>query len=97
MVVKKRLHKNLLVSSAVTDLIRQTKRLAKQYNKRINDDRKDTPNLIDKIIFKKVRHLLTYYVIDMVNKEYRVTKDLSDQLDRGKIESFELDEDTGCL
>ena len=78
MVVKKRLHKNLLVSSTVTDLIRQTKRLTKQYNKRINDDRKDTPNLIDKITFKKVRHLLTYYVIDMVNKEYRVTKDLSD-------------------
>jgi hypothetical protein len=77
-VVKKRLHKNLLVSSTVTNLIRQTKRLTKQYNKRINDDRRDTPNLIDKIIFKKVRHLLIYYVIDMVNKEYRVTKDLSD-------------------
>jgi hypothetical protein len=52
---------------------------------------------MDRITFKKVGHLLTHYAIDMVNKEYRATKDLSDQLDRGEIESFELDEDTGCL
>jgi hypothetical protein len=65
------------VSAAVTALIRQTKRLAREYNDRINNDRKDTPNLIDKTTFKKVKHLLTHYAIDLVNKEYRATKDLS--------------------
>jgi hypothetical protein len=45
-------------------IVRKTKQLTKDYNKHINNNRKNRPTLIDKYIFKKTRSKLTHYAID---------------------------------
>jgi hypothetical protein len=46
-VVKQRLYKNLFVSTACEAIVAKTKLLAEEYNKRINDNRKNNPTFID--------------------------------------------------
>ena len=50
-VVKVKLHKNLTVSAACEAIIIKTKKLAEEYNKRINKNRKTNPILINKKAF----------------------------------------------
>jgi len=61
--VKVKLYKNLTVSAAYEAIIIKTKKLAEEYNERINENRKTDPILIDKKAFQAVRGLLTHYAI----------------------------------
>ena len=63
-VVKKKLSKNLSISAAYKAIIIKTKLLAKEYNKRIKNNQKNNPTLIDLKVFIKTRSKLTYYIID---------------------------------
>jgi hypothetical protein len=63
-VIKVKLHKNLSVSAACEAIIIKTKKLAEEYNKRINNNRKSEPTLIDKKAFQAVSGLLTHYAIE---------------------------------
>ena len=94
--VKKNLNKNLTISAAVEALVENTSQLAEQYNERINKDRKTLPVMMDKRAFKSVKSLLTHYAIKMVNMEYIKAKELSDEIDRGEVRPFELDDAVGC-
>lgn len=95
-VVKKRLNKNLSVSAACEAIIAKTKKLAEEYNERINEDRKHRPTLMDKKAFKTVGSLLTHWAIDKTMIEWRTTKDFGDAIDSGDAEPFEFDEAVGC-
>jgi len=61
--VKVKLYKNLTVSATYKAIITKTKKLAEEYNERINENRKTDPILIDKKAFQAVRGLLTHYAI----------------------------------
>jgi len=61
--VKVKLYKNLTVSAICEAIIIKTKKLAEEYNKRINENRKTDPILMDKKAFQAVRGLLTHYAI----------------------------------
>jgi hypothetical protein len=63
-VVKQKLNKNLSVSAAYKAIITKTKLLAKEYNKRINNNQKNNPTLIDLKAFAKARSKLTHYAIN---------------------------------
>jgi len=45
-------------------IVVKTKKLAEEYNKRINNNRKSEPTLIDKKAFQAVSGLLTHYAIE---------------------------------
>jgi hypothetical protein len=62
-VVKVKLYRNLTVSAAYKAIITKTKKLAEEYNERINENRKSDPTLMDKKAFEAVRGLLTHYAI----------------------------------
>jgi hypothetical protein len=51
---------------------------------------------MDRVAFQQVGHLLTHYAINLVNIEYRATKDLYDQIENGAIDEFELDKGARC-
>jgi hypothetical protein len=95
--VKKRLYKNLSVSDVCKAIVAKTKKLADEYNERINDNRKSRPNLMDKHAFKKAGTKLTHYAIDKTMAEWRATKDFQDTINDGDEEPFEFDEAIGCL
>jgi len=63
-VVKQNLNKNLSINAAYKAIIVQIKLLAKEYNKRINNNQKNNPTLIDLKAFIKDRSKLTYYAIN---------------------------------
>ena len=88
MVVKGRLHSNLSLSDAVEALIEQMLLLIHAYNERININHMTTLNLIDKRVFNKVRELLTYYSINLTMTEWRATKDIGDNINTRRLESF---------
>jgi hypothetical protein len=69
-VVKKRLHKNISVSDAIEAIVAKTLELAEEYNARINNNRKNTPRLMDIKAFRKVGSLLTHYAIDLTMVEW---------------------------
>jgi hypothetical protein len=71
--------------------------LAKEYNKRINDNQKNNPTLIDLKAFATARSKLTYYTIDKTMAKWRATKDFSDAIDSGDKGPFEFDKAIGCL
>jgi hypothetical protein len=62
-IVKIKLYKNLTVSAAYKAIITKTKKLAEEYNERINKNRKTDPTLMDKKAFQAVKGLLTHYAI----------------------------------
>jgi hypothetical protein len=62
-VIKVKLYRNLTISAIYKAIITKTKKLAEEYNKRINENRKSDPTLMDKKAFKAVRGLLTHYAI----------------------------------
>ena len=96
MVVKQNLNKNLSVSAACEAIIARTKLLAKEYNKRINDNRKNNPTFMDSKAFAKARSKLTHYAIDKTMAEWRATKDFADAIDSGGEDPFEFKEAIGC-
>jgi phosphatidylglycerophosphatase A len=96
-VVKVKLYRNLIISAACEAIITKTKKLAEEYNKRINENRKSDPTLMDKKAFEAVRGLLTHYAIGKAMVEWRATKDFSDAINSGDKEIFEFDEVVGCL
>jgi hypothetical protein len=63
-VVKQKLNKNLSISATYEAIVVKTKLLAKEYNKRINNNRKNNPTLIDLKAFAKARLKLTHYAIN---------------------------------
>jgi hypothetical protein len=71
--------------------------LAEEYNKRINNNRKNNPTLIDLKAFAKARSKLTYYAINKTMAEWRATKDFADAIDSGDEDPFEFKEAIGCL
>ena len=62
-VIKVKLYRNLTISTIYKAIITKTKKLAEEYNKRINKNRKSNSTLIDKKTFEAVRGLLTHYAI----------------------------------
>jgi hypothetical protein len=50
-IIKAKLYKNLTVSAICEAIIAKTKKLVKEYNKRINKNRKTNPILMDKKAF----------------------------------------------
>ena len=68
-VIKQKLNKNLSVSAVYKAIIIKTKLLAKEYNKRINNNQKNNLTLIDLKAFIKARSKLTYYAINKTMAE----------------------------
>jgi hypothetical protein len=68
-VVKQNLNKNLSVSAVCEAIVVRIKLLAEEYNKRINDNRKNNPTLIDLKTFAKARSKLIHYAIDKTMAE----------------------------
>jgi hypothetical protein len=96
-VVKQNLNKNLSISAAYKAIITQTKLLAKEYNKRINNNQKNNPTLIDLKAFAKARSKLTHYAIDKIMAEWRATKDFANTIDNSGKDPFEFKEAIGYL
>jgi hypothetical protein len=71
--------------------------LAKEYNKRINNNRKNNPTLIDLKAFVTVRSKLTYYAINKTMAEWRATKDFGDVINSGDEGPFEFNKAIRCL
>ena len=69
MVIKQNLNKNLSISAAYEAIITRIKLLAKEYNKWINNNRKNNPTLIDSKAFAKARSKLTHYAINKIMAE----------------------------
>jgi hypothetical protein len=63
-VVKVKLNKNLSINATYEAIITKTKKLVEEYNKRINNNQKSKPTLIDKMAFQVVSSLLTHYTIE---------------------------------
>jgi hypothetical protein len=68
-VVKQKLNKNLSISATYKAIVIKTKLLAKEYNKQINNNRKNNPTLIDLKVFVKARSKLTHYTINKTMAE----------------------------
>jgi hypothetical protein len=77
-------------------LLKKTKRLAKEYNKRINDNRKNNPTLMNLKAFAQGRSKLTHYTINKTIAKWRATKDFSNAIDSSDEDPFEFDEAIGC-
>jgi hypothetical protein len=71
--------------------------LAKEYNERINNNRKNNPTLIDLKVFAKARSKLTHYAINKTMAEWRATKDFVDAINSGDKDPFEFKEVIRCL
>jgi hypothetical protein len=71
--------------------------LAKEYNKRINNNQKNNPTLIDLKIFAIARSKLTYYTINKTIAEWRATKDFGDAINSGNKGPFKFDKVIRCL
>jgi hypothetical protein len=71
--------------------------LAKEYNKRINNNRKNNPTLIDLKAFTKARSKLTHYAIDKTMAEWRAIKDFANAINSGNKDPFEFKEAIKCL
>jgi hypothetical protein len=95
-VIKQRLYKNLTISAACEAIVAQTKLLAEEYNKRINDNRKNNPTLMDLEAFVYTRSKLTHYAIDKTMAKWRATKDFSDVINSCDEDPFEFDKAIGC-
>ena len=54
----------MTISAIYKAIVTKTKRLANEYNKRINNNQKHRPTLIDQKVFKKAGSKLTYYAIN---------------------------------
>ena len=96
-IIKQKLNKNLSISAACEVIIMKTKLLAKEYNKWINNNRKNNPTLIDLKAFAIARSKLTHYAIDKTMAEWRATKDFGDAINSGDKGPFEFNKAIGCL
>jgi hypothetical protein len=94
--VKVKLYRNLTVSAVCEAIIAKTKKLAEEYNERINENRKTDSMFMDKKAFQAVRGLLTYYAIGKAMVEWRATKDFADAIDSSDKEPFDFNEVIGC-
>jgi MULE transposase-like protein len=95
-VLKARLHKNLPVSRAIQIIQDQTRRLGREYDADINQQRRTTPRLLDMTAFSAIKSKLTHYALELASAEWSATKQLADDIEDGKEEEFELDPDVGC-
>lgn len=95
-VVKQKLNKHLPIHKAVDTIVQKTNKLATEYNKAINEQRKALPRLLDNSAFGECGKLLTHYCLDFVSHEWRVMKNMADEIEEGKINEFVLDEEEGC-
>jgi hypothetical protein len=59
----------MTVSAACEAIVTKTKRLANEYNERINNNRKHRPTLMDQKAFEKAGSKLTHYAIDKTMAE----------------------------
>jgi hypothetical protein len=71
--------------------------LAKEYNKRINDNQKNNLILIDLKAFVMARSKLTYYTINKTMAKWRATKDFGDAINSGDKGPFEFNKAIRCL
>jgi hypothetical protein len=71
--------------------------LAKEYNKRINNNQKNNPTLIDLKVFITAGSKLTHYAIDKTMAEWRATKDFGDAINSGDKGPFEFNKVIRCL
>ena len=94
--MKVKLHRNLTISAICEAIVTKTKKLAEEYNKRINENRKNNSMLIDKKAFQIVRGLLTHYAIRKAMVEQRATKDFADVINSGDKEPFKFNEVVRC-
>jgi hypothetical protein len=95
-VLKARIHKNLPVSRAIQTILDQTRRLGREYDADINQQRRTTPRLLDMTAFSAVKSKLTHYALELASAEWSATKQLADDIEDGKEEEFKLDPDVGC-
>jgi hypothetical protein len=95
-VLKARLYKNLLVSRAIQIIQDHTRRLGREYNADINQQRRTTPQLLDMTAFSAVKSKLTHYALELASAEWSTTKQLADDIEDGKEEEFELNPNVGC-
>jgi hypothetical protein len=95
-VLKARLHKNLPVSRAIQIIQDQTRRLGREYDADINQQRRTTPRLLDLTAFSAIKSQLTHYALELTSREWSATKQLADDIEDGKEEEFELDPNVGC-
>ena len=65
--------------------------MAKEYNKRINNNRKNNPTLIDLKAFVKARLQLTYYAINKTMAKWRAIKDFTNAINSSNKDPFKFD------
>jgi hypothetical protein len=88
------LYKNLLLSSAIKLIAQNLKKMAQDYDDRINNDRRHYPRLIDKTGFKLIYRKLTIFCLDIAMAEWNKAKALGDRVKDG--EDLQFNELTGC-
>ena len=71
--------------------------MAKEYNKRINNNRKNNPTLIDLKAFVKARLQLTYYAINKTMAKWRAIKDFTNAINSSNKDPFKFKEVIRCL
>ena len=96
-VVKQKLNKNLSISATCEVIVVKTKLLAEEYNKRINDNRKNNLTLMDLKAFAIARSKLTHYTINKTMAKQRATKDFSNAINSSNKGPFKFEEAIGCL
>jgi hypothetical protein len=71
--------------------------LAEEYNKWINNNRKNNPTLIDLKAFAIARSKLTHYAINKTMAKWRATKDFGDAINSSDKGPFEFNKAIRCL
>ena len=95
-VLKARLHKNLPVSRAIQIIQDQTRRLGREYDADINQQRRTIPRLLDLTAFSTVKSKLTHYALELSSREWSAAKQLANDIEDRKEKEFEFDPTVGC-
>jgi hypothetical protein len=95
-VVKAKLYKNISISKAVQIIVEKTKDLGQRYNAEINQQRRTTSQIFDRVAFVTVKWKLAQYMLELSVKECSATKRMTDNIEEGKEKEFYFDIDKGC-
>jgi hypothetical protein len=84
------------MSKAIRVMVEQTKELGCLYDAEINQQRRNTPRILDEAAFVTVKRKLTRYALDLAIREWSATKKMADDIEDGKEYWFEFDPMKGC-
>ena len=83
-ITKRNLYKNLPISKAIEVIVEDLEQLMSIHNRRVDDNRKSRPTLLDLEAFERVADYLTHYCLDKAATEWAATKQAGDRIETGK-------------